>query len=333
MPNVDTLRSQPDTTVTGPHTLDERVAWALVRAVRPAAGRPVQIYHHPKPAVSLQVYPSGRWEASCPPTGAARQVLDLYVPLQLRADLVIGQAGQSLDGRIATPTGHSHYVTGPADIRRLHRLRALVDAVVVGAGTVAADDPQLTVREVDGPNPVRVVIDPNGRLDGTRAIFSDRAAPTIAIRRRAADAASGSKASSPGGSVATGTPLACEVVELATAPAGHLDPRDIVQALRDRGHRRLLIEGGGITVSRFLDAGVVDRLHVSVAPLLIGSGPAAFTLAPIDTLAEALRPACRIFRLDPDVLFDLDLRDGVTAPRPTSGPARAGGRAGQRDRR
>ena len=68
---------------------------------------------------------------------AARDLIDLYLPLQISPDLVIGQIGQSLDGRIATADGHSHYVTGPADIRRLHRLRALVDAVVVGAGTGA----------------------------------------------------------------------------------------------------------------------------------------------------------------------------------------------------
>lgn len=275
----------------------------------------MQVHHHPKPAASLQVYPSGNWETSIAPTAEARQILDLYVPLQLRPDLVIAQAGQSLDGRIATPAGHSHYVTGPADIRRLHRLRALVDAVVVGAGTVHADDPRLTVREVEGPNPVRVVLDPNGRLDPSRAVFRDGAAPTIVVRRGTGAAPHGAAAPR-GDRPARGTRNACEVISLSAAPSGEIAPRAIVGALRERGHRRLLIEGGGITVSRFLDAGVVDRLHVAVAPLVIGSGPAAFALTPIRTLEEALRPACRIFRLGSDVLFDLDLApsDGRVAP-------------------
>ena len=83
-----------------------------------------------------------------------------------------------------------------------------------------------------------------------------------------------------------------------------------MRALRARGFRRLLIEGGGATVSRFLQADALDRLHITVAPLLIGSGPPALTLDPIDSLSEALRPRCRRFRLGDDILFDLDLRSG-----------------------
>jgi len=231
----------------------------------------------------------------------ARALVDLYLPLQLDPDLVIGQIGQSLDGRIATEQGQSHYITGPADILRLHRLRALVDAVVVGAGTVAADDPRLTVRGVEGSNPVRVVLDPDARLSPAHAVFTDGAAPTLVFHRE-------QTASSP--------TARTEVVSLPAGPL-HDDgdasppgfhPRMVIEALRARGLKRLLIEGGGITVSRFLQAGALTRLHVAVAPILMGSGRPALTLPPIGTLDEALRPPCRHVSLGEDLLFDFDLR-------------------------
>ena len=96
-------------------------------------------------------------EAVRPP---AAEALDALAEAAAKGPLVIGQLGQTLDGRIATAVGHSHYVNGAVALDHLHRLRALVDAVVVGAGTVTADDPSLTVRRVDGDNPVRVVLTP-----------------------------------------------------------------------------------------------------------------------------------------------------------------------------
>jgi riboflavin-specific deaminase-like protein len=235
---------------------------------------------------------AGEWETPAETTPDARELFDLYLPLLTRSDVVIAQIGQSLDGRIATHTGHSHYITGRADIRRLHRLRALSDAVVVGARTVAADNPRLTVREVEGPNPVRVVFDPRGRLGRDRHVFSDGAARTLSVK-----ASTGGRTSIDG-----------DIVRVPTRTDGALDPMAVLAALRTMGLRRVLVEGGGTTVSFFLQAGAIDRLHVTVAPVIIGSGPHGLTLSRIDSLEQALRPSCRVFRLGADVLFDLDLR-------------------------
>ena len=280
--------------------ISERTAWELARSLPPGLSTdapPARVHNDHRPEVWLQVHASGDWETSTSVTAEARDLLDLYLPLRIQAELVIGQTGQSLDGRIATENGHSHYITGPADIQHLHRLRAFVDAVVVGAGTVAADNPRLSVREIVGDDPVRVVLDPDGRLDPSSHVFSDGAARTLAVRR----APSGQVACSAEGDV-------LRVPVISHAGFDGFDPNVVLHALRSQGYRRVLVEGGGTTVSRFLQAGALNRLHVTVSPLLIGSGRPAITLDPIGSLHEALRPPCRHFRLGEDILFDLDLR-------------------------
>ena len=276
--------------------IDEETAWDLVRKIRQCPGDRVTgrpIYHDSDPETWLQVHLSGEWNLSRTPSETASGVLDLFIPIQLQEDLVIGQIGQSLDGRIATATGQSHYITGPADICRLHRLRALVDAVLVGASTVASDNPSLTVREVEGTNPVRVVLDPSGRLSPQSKVFSDDAARTLHVRA----SAPGESESSDGNSL-----------WLPTDGSGRFAPRVVIEALRGMSLRRVLVEGGANTVSAFLRAGVLDRLHVTVSPILIGGGRPALEMDPIDQLQDALRPRCRQFRLGEDILFDLDLR-------------------------
>jgi riboflavin-specific deaminase-like protein len=205
--------------------------------------------------------------------------------------LVVGQVGQSLDGRAATATGHSRYINGAEGLDHLHRLRALMDAVVVGVGTALADDPLLTVRRVTGPHPARIVIDPNGRLPAAARAFRDDGVRRLVIT---ADCAG------------TQTPVGIERVALPSIQ-GRLDPGDILRSLAARGLRRILIEGGPATVARFLEARCLDRLHVVVAPIILGGGRSSLDLAPITRCDEALRPRTFTHVLGNEVLFDCDL--------------------------
>lgn len=200
---------------------------------------------------------------------------------------VVGQIGQSLDGRTATPSGDSHYINGDAGLAHLHRLRALVDAVLVGVGTAIADDPQLTVRRVEGPDPARVVLDPAGRLPATARLLRDDGMRRIVITANARKALSQD----------------IETIVL-PAPRGQIAPSDVRAALRRCGFRRVLVEGGANTLSRFLAAGCLDRLHVIVAPIVLGSGRPALDLPPIARIADALPVAMRAILLGDEVLLD-----------------------------
>jgi riboflavin-specific deaminase-like protein len=213
------------------------------------------------------------------------------------AAVTVAHLGQSLDGFIATYSGDSRYVNGRGNLLHLHRMRALCDALVVGAGTIAADDPQLTTRLVPGPNPVRVVVDPDRRLSAHYRVFTDAAAPTLlACRASHAPARHG----------------AADVLPIGDRD-GAFDLAALLAALRVRGHARVFVEGGGRTVSGFLAAGLLDRLQIAVAPLLIGDGRPGIRLAAPGRLGECRRPAARAYRMGDDVLYDLDLA-GATSP-------------------
>lgn len=218
----------------------------------------------------------------------------LYGPLRTGCvdDLmVIAQLGQSIDGRITTDGHQPTYINGAAGLDHLHRLRALVDAVVVGVGTAVSDDPQLTVRRVAGPNPARVVIDPRGRLGETARLLRPDGARRIIVTGDACTAA-----------FADGI----EVMHMALT-AGVAAPAAILAGLRQKGFRRILIEGGARTISAFLAAGCLDRLHVMVAPMLVGAGQPSLCLPPGLSADGALRPPVKAHVLDGEVLFDIDL--------------------------
>lgn len=228
---------------------------------------------------------------------AAEPAWALYAAIAGADHMVLAQVGQSLDGRIAARSGDAAEISGPEGFVHLHRCRALVDAVIIGVGTAVSDDPSLTVRLVEGDDPVRVVVDPAGRMPAGASMLSDGGGRVIIVHGEGcppqADA---------------------ETIALALGENG-IEPSAILEALRARGLRRLLVEGGPRTVRNFVARGLADRLHVAVSPIIIGSGPTGIELPPIATMDHALRPQVSVHHLGSDVLFDCDLAraDGGSA--------------------
>jgi diaminohydroxyphosphoribosylaminopyrimidine deaminase/5-amino-6-(5-phosphoribosylamino)uracil reductase len=305
-----------------PHHLGSAAdtAWSIVRRAAALAeplhktGRPITFGLDDRsglrpvkpedPDAVLAWSPGTGWRSLLAANDARSELLNLYLPIcsvTSSRPMTIGHLGQSLDGFIATHSGDSQFVTGDDNIVHLHRMRALADAVVVGAGTVAADDPQLTVRHVPGPNPLRVVFDPGRRLGQTYRVFTDDTGPTVYVCSRSLVAAGE-------GRLGTATIVG---VDCDDASGG---VSETLRFLRTRGCWRVFVEGGGVTVSTFLQANLLDRLQIAIAPVIIGDGRPAIRLAPHARLSDCRRPRYRVFRMGGDVLFDCDLHANADPP-------------------
>jgi diaminohydroxyphosphoribosylaminopyrimidine deaminase/5-amino-6-(5-phosphoribosylamino)uracil reductase len=280
--------------------LNETAAFAMAGGADPAELlRPVP---PGDPDAVIVWRPGVGWESALSTDDGRQPLVDLYLPIcsaTVARPTTVGHLGQSLDGFIATHSGESQYVTGEENILHLHRMRALCDAVVVGAGTVAADDPQLTTRHVAGPSPVRVVLDPTRRLADHYRVFNDDSADTLYV--------CGRSAARPGE-----TQFGRATLVAVDETASGIDVGEVLRLLRGRGCHRVFVEGGGVTVSMFLEANLLDRLQIAIAPLLIGDGRPAIRLPPRTALSDCHRPRYRVFRMGADVLFDCELGPDAT---------------------
>lgn len=219
---------------------------------------------------------------------------------------VLVKYAQTLDGRIATRSGDSQWISGEAERRVSHALRAASDAVLVGVGTVLSDDPQLTVRLVTGASPIRVVLDSMLRTPpGARVIDDD--APTIVVTTEAAPLERRREL--------IGRGIGVRVAKAATG--GGVDLTDALSCLRAEGIGSVMVEGGARVITSLLAGRLVDRLVASIAPRVLGAGTEAVGDLGFDRVMDAVRLTGRsVHPVGDDVLLAYDVTPRSTAPAP-----------------
>jgi 3,4-dihydroxy 2-butanone 4-phosphate synthase/GTP cyclohydrolase II len=209
---------------------------------------------------------------------------------------VVLKYAQTLDGRIATGSGDAKWISGPGERRIAHALRAACDAVAVGAGTVLADNPLLTVRMVPGASPIRVILDSTLRLPSDAHVFGADARTIVLTTERSSPARR-----------AELQERGVTVTVVREAPDG-IDLPDGLAKLQRLGIRSLLVEGGARVITSMLRERLVDRMVVAVAPLLLGKGIEALGDLGIDLVADGLQLANRtVHQAGSDLLIAGDL--------------------------
>ena len=235
------------------------------------------------------------------------QTFSLYIRLLVaqreayleKRPFLMAHLAQSLDGRIAAVNGHSQWLSNEANLKHAHRLRALHDAVMVGAATATLDNPKLTVRLVTGKHPTPVIIE--GQND-----LSLNDLQMMALHERVI-------VLYPQGKQHRVLPQAAKgkILEIPISPKKYsqespvLAPSEILNALYENGISSIFLEGGGQTVSYFLQADCIALLHLHFSPLILGSGRSSFTLPVIDSIDKGLRFKMKHFNLDGEILLEL----------------------------
>jgi 5-amino-6-(5-phosphoribosylamino)uracil reductase/diaminohydroxyphosphoribosylaminopyrimidine deaminase/5-amino-6-(5-phosphoribosylamino)uracil reductase len=232
-----------------------------------------------------------------------------------RPVVTLGYA-QTLDGRLATSTGSSRWISAHESLRFSHELRAEHDEIMVGAGTVCTDDPRLTVRLAAGRNPLRVVVDSTLRTPLTAAVLTEGAAPgTVFAVTDRVSAAKRDKVR------ALGATVQC----LPTDAGGRVGLIALLAALHKMGIGSVLVEGGAQMITALLQVRLVDRLVVCVAPKILGSGIEAVGDLGISELAGAMIVTdTSITPYGPDLVFDGRVEYPITPAMAVESEERAG---------
>ena len=217
-----------------------------------------------------------------------RQCCEIIIPLFTKNDnFLIGQIGQSLDGKIALNNGNSHYINEKESILYLHCLRAVCDGVLVGVNTIIKDNPLLTTRKIKGSNPVRLIIDPSLKLSNRYKIFKDDNRNIIFTNSNKQKKINNTL--------------------IIKFPKKNFT-NNIFKYLKKTSFKNILVEGGPTTLSNFIEMKLLNYMQFIISPTLIGSGIDSLKLKPITNLKNAIRVKNTISKLGKEIVITLNLK-------------------------
>lgn len=216
--------------------------------------------------------------------------------IRTRIPFITLKFAQTIDGRIATSTGHSRWISSEPSLKFAHKLRSLHDGIMVGAGTVLKDDPELTVRHVKGKNPVRIVVDSMLRIPENAPILKNqKMAKTIIATTHRCDKDKLSQLTGAG----------IEVLIIDTDDKKRVDLKKLLIELGKREISSILVEGGSEIITSFLKGKIADRLVIITAPKITGKGTDAVGDLGIERMDDSIKLSVRkVFRKGDDIIVD-----------------------------